>query len=254
MVLAQLRKARVQAVERQAVRRQHQRIARQRLETREQIQILLHRIGVRLRRGTMIDGVMCESTWSPAIRILSFSQKYEACSGEWPPAVMTRHSRLPMVMTSPSLMRVNSRGGRTPGNLRGRWAAAMRFGFLVARAVALHVVDEDVVDADVALVPHQPAVQPFGERQPRRAFVFLHEIAGEADVIDVGVGQGEVLQGPARNSPFHSLSQISKISSVFMPQSIMRPARTIVEQPAIDMVRASAATAAAPSTCRARDR
>ena len=39
---------------------------------------------------------MCDRIWSPAIRILSSSQKNSACSAECPPAVITRHSRFPM--------------------------------------------------------------------------------------------------------------------------------------------------------------
>ena len=51
MVLAQLGKPLMQPVKRQAVRRQHQRIRRQRLEPRQRIQIFLHRVGLRLCRG-----------------------------------------------------------------------------------------------------------------------------------------------------------------------------------------------------------
>ena len=50
MMVAQLPQPRMQVAERQAVRRQHQRVGRQRLEPRQRIQIFLHRVGVRPRR------------------------------------------------------------------------------------------------------------------------------------------------------------------------------------------------------------
>src|SRR5262249_54810723 len=49
MMLTQLRQPRMQATERQAVRRQHQRVRRQRFEPRQCLQIFPHRIGLWLR-------------------------------------------------------------------------------------------------------------------------------------------------------------------------------------------------------------
>ncbi len=133
-------------------------------------------------------------------------------------------------------MLVNSRGGRNPRNFDGRCAPDDRRDVLVGGAVALHERDELLVQPLLALVPRQPGGQPLGDRQAHRAFHLLHQIAGKADVIDVRVGQCEVLQRTAAQQPAPQLvPDLKDIVGVHAAVD-QRPARPVVEQPAVDVI------------------
>ena len=60
-----------------------------------------------------------------------------------------------------------------------------------------------LVRSFLALMPHLPAAEPFGERHANSAFHFLHEVSGEAEMIEMRMREGEVLQrtGPQQPPP-----------------------------------------------------
>src|SRR6478672_12613495 len=74
-------------------------------------------------------------------------------------------------------------------------------GIIVGSAVALHEGSEMLVGPLLALVPHLPRVEPFGQWQAHRAFHLLHEITGKAEMIEMRVREDEVLQRAAAEQP-----------------------------------------------------
>ncbi len=109
-------------------------------------------------------------------------------------------------------------------------------GVIVGGAVSLHEDGKLLVRSLLALMPHLPAVEPFGQRQPHRAFRFLHQIAGEAVVIEMRMGEGQVLQGTGAQQPSPELvPDLENIVGVHAAID-QRPSRAVVEQPAIDVI------------------
>ena len=88
----------------------------------------------------------------------------------------------------------------------------------------------------LALMPHLPAAEPFGQRQANRAFHFLHQISGEAEMIEMRMREGEVLQRAGAQQPPPQL--VPDLEGVVGVQAAVdqRPSRPVVEQPAIDVI------------------
>ena len=169
VMLAQLPQPRVQGAKRQAVRRQHQCIGRQLLEPRQRIQIFLHRIGIRLRRRHdhrrrdmrqhLVAGdqdlVLLAVERGVLGRVAAGSDDAPVALAHGDDvAVLDAHefARRPQAEIFRRTLRSHHRGD-----------------VLVRRTIALHVGGELFVRTLLALVPHHPAIQPFGERQPHRA-------------------------------------------------------------------------------------
>jgi hypothetical protein len=109
-------------------------------------------------------------------------------------------------------------------------------GILVRRAVALQEGDEVLVRTFLALVPHLPAAEPFGERHANAAFHFLHEESGEAGMVGMRMRKSEVLQRTAaQQSPPQPVPHLERIVGV---QAAVDhgPSRPVVQQPAIDVI------------------
>ena len=111
-----------------------------------------------------------------------------------------------------------------------------RRGILIRCAIARHEGDELFANPLLALMPHQPAVEPFGKRQAHCAFRFLHQISGKAEVVDMCVRQGEILQWTAAQQP--SPQPVPDLEDFVGIHAAVdqRPAGTVVEQPAIDVI------------------
>jgi hypothetical protein len=141
-----------------------------------------------------------------------------------------------MVTTSPSRMRMNSRGGRRAQIFR----FALRFhdprGIIVISAVTLHEDRKLLVRLLLAFVPQLPAAEPFGQRQANRAFRFLHQKAGKTEMIEMRVGEGEILQRTTAQQSLPKLVPDFKDVVGVHAAVDQRPARAVVEQPAIDVV------------------
>ena len=84
VVVAQLVDAGVQALERPAVRRQHQRVGRQRTQAFERVEVEPQRVGLGLEVDHHHVGRMRGSTMSPEISVASAAQCSAMCSGAWP--------------------------------------------------------------------------------------------------------------------------------------------------------------------------
>ena len=219
MMLAQLGEPVMQPVKRQAMRRQHQRIRRQRLEPRQRIQILLHRVGLRLRRRRDHRWRHVRQDLIARDQDFVVLAKEQRMFGRMP----ARRDHPPLALAHGDHVAVPNAGEFARRPQAQKFRLALRFhdpgGIIVRRAVSLHEGGKMLVRSFLALMPHLPAAEPFGQRHANRAFHFLHQVSGEAEMIDMRMREGEVLQRAARSSPRHSLSQISKVSSVFMPQS-----------------------------------
>src|SRR5450759_2455416 len=111
-----------------------------------------------------------------------------------------------------------------------------RRGIVVRRAIALYKGDKLFVQPLLTLMPHHPPVEPFGERQAHYAFRFLHQISGETEVIDMCMCQGEILQWTAAQQPSPQLVPNLKNAVGIHAAVDQRPAGTVVEQPAIDVI------------------
>ena len=107
---------------------------------------------------------------------------------------------------------------------------------IVRRAVSFHEGGKLLVRPLLALMPHLPAAEPFGQRQANRAFHFLHQISGEAEMIEMRMREGEVLQRTGAQQPPPKL--VPDLESVVGVHAAVdqRPSRTVVEQPAIDVI------------------
>ena len=180
MMLAQLRKPRMQPVKRQAVRRQHQRVRRQRLQPRQRIQILLHRVGLRLRRGRdhrrrhmRQDLVARDQQLVALAEEQRVFRRMPACRDDAPFALA--HGDHIAVANAREFAR------RPPAEI-----FLMALGFhdlgriIVRRAVSFQEGGKLLVRSVLALMPHLPAAEPFGERHANAALGFLDEECGEA--------------------------------------------------------------------------
>ncbi len=109
-------------------------------------------------------------------------------------------------------------------------------GVIVRSAISLHEGGKLLVRTFLALMPHLPAVEPFGQRQAHRAFHFLHQISGEAEVIEMRMREGEVLQRTAAQQP--APKPVPDLERIVGVQAAIdqRPSRAVVEQPAIDVI------------------
>ena len=251
MMFAQLRKPCVQRAKRQAVRRQHQRVRRQRLEPRQRIQIFLHRVGIRLRRRH-------DHRWRHVrqdliardqdVVLLAMEQRMFGRM-----AACRDHPPLPLPHGDDVAVPDADEFARRPQAEIFRLALGFDDvrGVIVGCAISLHEDGKLLVRSLLALMPHLPAVEPFGQRQPHRAFRFLHQIAGKAEVIEMRMGEGEVLQGTGAQQPAPKL--VPDLENVVGVHAAIdqRPSRAVVEQPAIDVIGQSSASAAAPRTVRA---
>jgi hypothetical protein len=109
-------------------------------------------------------------------------------------------------------------------------------GILVRRAIPLQEGGEVLVRTFLALMPHLPAAEPFGQRHANAAFHFLHEESGEAAMIHVRMRQGEVLQRTAAQQAAPEL--VPHLECIVSVEAAVDhgPSRPVVEQPAIDVI------------------
>ena len=107
---------------------------------------------------------------------------------------------------------------------------------IVRRAVSFHEGGKMLVRSFLALMPHFPAAEPFGQRQANRAFHFLHQISGEAVMIEMRMREGQVLQRAGTQQPPPQL--VPDLEGVVGVHAAVdqRPSRPVVEQPAIDVI------------------
>ena len=236
MVLAQLRQPLMQPAKRQAVRRQHQRIRRQRLEPRQRIQIFLHRVGIRLRRGR-------DHRWRHVRQdLVARDQDFVALAeeqrmldrmparGDHPPLALAHRDHVAVADADEF--------ARRPRAQIFRWALRRHdpSGILVRRAVSFHEGGKLLARPFLALMPHLPAAEPFGERHANRAFHLLHKISGETEMIGMRMGDGEVLQGTGAQQPPPQLFPDLKAVVGVEAAVDQRPSGSVVEQPAIDVI------------------
>src|SRR5664279_2046955 len=111
-----------------------------------------------------------------------------------------------------------------------------RRSIVVRCTIALYIGDKLLVQPLLTLMPHHPPAEPFGKRQAHHAFRFLRQISGETGVIDMRMCQGEVLQWTAAQQPSPQL--VPNLENVVGVHAAVdqRPAGTVVEQPAIDVI------------------
>ena len=142
---------------RQAVRRQHQRVRRQRLEPRQRIQILLHRVGLRLRRRR--DHRWCHVRQDLIARdqdlvALAIEQRMfdrMAARRDHPPLALAHGDQIAVPDANEFARRPQAE------KFRPALGSHDLGGIVVGGAVALHEGGEMLVRPLLALVPHLPA-------------------------------------------------------------------------------------------------
>ncbi len=107
---------------------------------------------------------------------------------------------------------------------------------VVRGAIPLQEGGKMLVRPFLALVPHLPAAEPFGQRHANAALHFLHEEAGEAEMIGMRMREGEVLQRAGPQQPPPQL--VPQFKTVVGVEAAVDhgPSRAVVEQPAIDVI------------------